>query len=501
MKEKLAGLKRLLREARDLGFTNALLGWDQSTYMPSGGAPARSRQMALIAQLQQERAADPQIGRLLDALQPYAESLPYEEDDAALIRAARRDYERQVRIPPSFAAEFTAHQALTFQAWAEARPAGDFKRMRPLLEKTLDYSRALAGFFPGYNHIADPLINFTDYGLKAADVRRIFAELRAGLTPLIARVREQPIDDACIRRFFPREQQLKFSTEVARAFGYDFERGRLDLTHHPFTTAFSIGDVRITTRVQEHYLPDCLFSVFHEAGHALYEQGCNPAYEGTSLQGGASSGVHESQSRTWENIVGRSHAFWEYYYPRLQEEFPHQLKAVDLETFYRAVNKAEPSLIRTDADEVTYNLHPMIRFDLELALLEGSLAVKDLPEAWDERYESDLGITPPGPSSGVLQDVHWFNGPIGGVFQGYTLGNILSAMFYEKALAARPEIPAEIRAGRFGALLGWLGENIYQHGSKFTTLELAQRITGGGLDVQPLLRYLKGKYQEIYQLD
>lgn len=500
MQEKLAELKRLIQEARDLSFANAVLSWDQSTFLPPAGTAARGRQLALLSRLQQEKATDPAIGRLLDELQPYAESLPYDHDDAAMIRAARRDFERQVRIPPAFAAEFAEHQTLSYQVWAESRPAADFARVRPYLEKTLDLSRRLADFFPGYDHIADPLIDFADYGMKAVDVRRVFSELRDGLVPMIQKIREQAVDDSCLRRHFPKEDQLKFGSEVIRDFGYDFNRGRLDLTHHPFSTSFSVDDVRITTRVQEDYLAENLFSTFHEAGHALYELGCNPAYEATALQGGVSAGVHESQSRTWENIVGRSRTFWEFYYPKLQACFPEQLGDVTLDTFYRAVNKSSLSLIRTDADEVTYNLHPMIRFDLELQMLEGSLEIKDLPEAWDARYASDLGITAPSATNGVLQDVHWYAGLIGGAFQGYTLGNILSAQFYEKALQAHPEIPAEIGQGKFETLHGWLKENIYQHGSKYTAPELIQRVTGGGLDVQPLLRYLKTKYSEIYAL-
>lgn len=500
MQKKLAELKRLFQEAIDLEFVSYILNWDQTTYMPPGGAGARARQMALITRLAHEKATDPAIGRLLDELQPYAESLPYDHDDAAFLRAARRSYERNVRIPPEFTERFAELQSNAYQVWTEARPAGDFERVRPYLEKILDYSRELANFFPGYDHIADPLIDFSDYGMKAADVQRVFAELRYGLVPLIKKINGQQVDDSFLYQHYPKEGQLRFCEMIARDFGYDFERGRLDLTHHPFSTTFSVNDVRITTRVKENNLADCLFSVLHEAGHALYEQGCNPDYEATPLQGGASSGVHESQSRTWENIVGRSRAFWEHYYPKLQQVFPEQLGKVDLERFYRAINKVQPSLIRTDADEVTYNLHPMIRFDLELQMLEGTLAIKDLPDAWNARYESDLGITPPDHVDGVLQDVHWYGGWIGGAFQGYTLGNILAAQFYQAALAAHPHIPGEIRQGRFDTLHNWLKENIYWHGSKYTPTELVARVTGGGLDVQPLLSYLRTKYGEIYEL-
>jgi carboxypeptidase Taq len=261
-----------------------------------------------------------------------------------------------------------------------------------------------------------------------------------------------------------------------------------------------LGDVRITTRVKEDDLSDALFSTLHEAGHALYEQGVCRDYEGTPLAGGTSSGVHESQSRLWENLVGRSRGFWTHFYPELQAAFPTQLGQVPLDKFYRAINKVQRSLIRTDADEVTYNLHVMLRFDFELDLLEGRLAVADLPEAWRARFQSDFGIVPPDDRDGVLQDVHWYAGQVGGVFQGYTLGNILSAQFHAAALRAHPEIPGEIGQGEFRSLYGWLKKNVYELGRKFTAAELVERATGGPLSIVPYIEYLRAKYAEIYQL-
>ena len=317
--------------------------------------------------------------------------------------------------------------------------------------------------------------------------------------PIVQAITSQaPADDACLHQHYPEDKQLAFGLEVIKRFGFDFERGRQDKTHHPFMTKFSLGDVRITTRVKENDLGEAIFSTMHESGHAMYELGINRDYEGSPLGGGTSSGVHESQSRTWENLVGRSLGFWQFFYPRLQDFFPEQLKAVSLDTFYRAINKVQRSLIRTDSDEVTYNLHPIIRFDLELQLLEGSLAVRDLPEAWRARYTSDIGITPPDDKDGVLQDVHWFGGIIGGAFQGYTLGNILSAQFFAEALKAYPEIPAQIASGEFGVLHNWLKSSIYQYGSKYTASELIQRVTGGPLSIAPYINYLKTKYQALY---
>jgi carboxypeptidase Taq len=498
---RLQELKNRLLEAEDLRTAAAVLRWDQTTYMPPGGAPARARQLAMLGRMAHEKFTDPAVGALLDALRPYEDARPFDSDEASLIRVTRRLYERDAKVPASFTAQLRSHTSASYQAWTRARPANDFAAVTPYLEKTLALSRQLADFFPGYAHIADPLIDFSDYGMTAAAVRVLFAELRAQLVPIAQAITAQPpADDSCLRRTFPEAQQLAFAVAVIRQFGYDFERGRHDKTLHPFCTTFSLGDVRITNRVAENDLGDALFSTMHEAGHALYEQGVHSALEGTPLAGGASSGVHESQSRLWENLVGRSRGFWLFFYPRLQAIFPDQLGSVPPETFYRAINKVQRSSIRTEADEVTYNLHVMIRFDLELDLLEGRLAVRDLPEAWRARYQTDLGIVPPDDRDGILQDVHWYAGTVGGAFQGYTLGNILGAQFFETACRARPQIAGEIERGEFGTLHDWLKENIYRYGRKFTASELVERVTGGPLSIEPYIRYLRGKYGELYAL-
>jgi carboxypeptidase Taq len=498
---KLQELKACLSEIDDLQCAAALLGWDQSTYMPHGGATARGRQLATLGRLAHEKLADPALGRLLDGLQPYAERLGYESDEAALIRVTQREYERAVRIPASFVAEFANHQAVSFDAWSRARPADDFAAVRPMLEKTLDLSRRYADFFPGYDHIADPLIDISDHGMQAATVRELFARLREQLVPIVQAIAAQPpLDDACLRQHFPEDRQLAAGVAAISRFGYDFQRGRQDKTPHPFCTKFSIGDVRITTRIDENDLGNGFFSTLHESGHALYEQGIRADLEGTALAHGTSSGVHESQSRLWENMVGRSRGFWQFFYPHLQSLFPEQLGAVTIETFYRAVNRVSRSLIRTEADEVTYNLHVIMRFELELELLEGRLAVRDLPEVWRERYRANLGIAPTDDRDGVLQDVHWYAGTIGGAFQGYTLGNIMSAQFFEAATRAHPEIPSQIAEGQFDTLHAWLREHIYQHGSKYTAAEIVERATGGPLAIEPYIRYLRTKYGELYEV-
>ena len=501
MNPKLEELKTRLATINDIEAAGALLNWDQATYMPPGGAEARGRQLATLGRLAHEQFTDDAVGHLLDDLHEYEASLPYDSDDASLLRVTRRDYERATKLPSEFVARLYAQTAAGYDQWTRARPANDFASVQPVLEKTLDLSRELSSYYPGATNIADPLIDMADFGMRASTVRAVFAKLRDELVPIVRAIAAQPVaDDACLRQSFPEDKQLAFGLDMAQRFGYDLSRGRQDKTHHPFMTKFSLSDVRITTRVKENDLGEGLFSTLHEAGHAMYEQGIARELEATPLAGGTSAGVHESQSRLWENIVGRSRAVWQHYYPLLQGAFPSQLGSVPLDTFYRAVNKVQRSLIRTDADEVTYNLHVMMRFDFELALLEGSMAVRDLPEAWHERMESDIGVAPPDDRDGVLQDVHWYGGIIGGSFQGYTLGNILSAQFYSAALKAHPDIPAQLAAGEFDALHGWLQQNIYKPGRKYTAPELVERATGGPLATEPYIVYLRAKYAELYDL-
>jgi carboxypeptidase Taq len=337
--------------------------------------------------------------------------------------------------------------------------------------------------------------------MTTATVQRLFAELRPALVALVRAICERPPpEDAFLRGSFGEAEQLGFGLAIARQMGYDLARGRLDKTHHPFCTKFAAGDVRITTRVRENDIGDALFSTLHEAGHAMYEQGVDAALEGTPLGSGVSAGVHESQSRLWENVVARSRPFWEHQYPALQRTFTDQLGAVPLDAFHRAINKVERSLIRTDADEVTYNLHIMLRFDLELALLEGRLRVKDLPEAWQAGMLADVGVAPSDDRDGCLQDVHWYGGGIGGAFQSYTIGNILSAQFFAAATRAHPDIPGEIAGGRFATLHRWLTDHIYRHGRTATPDEIIARATGGAMTTAPYLAYLRGKYGELYRL-
>ena len=496
-----AELKRRLQVIEDLHCAEAVLNWDQSTYMPKGGAEARGRQIALVNSMAHERMTDPAIGGLLDSVTSWADAQGADSDAAALVRVTRRDYERATRVPASFMRKLSEHASTSYHAWQRARPANDFAAMRPMLETTVELSRELAAFHPGYAHPFDPLIDLAEDGMTIQSVRTLFAELRQRLVPLIDAIRARPaLDDRCLSGDYPEEGQRAFGETVVRAFGYDFEAGRQDKTAHPFMTKLGRGDVRITTRYRSDDLSDGLFSTLHEAGHAMYEQGIDCALEGTPLFHGTTAGVHESQSRLWENLVGRSLPFWQRWYAPLKAAFPSALNGADVDTFYRAINKVAPSLVRTDADEVTYNLHVMLRFDLELDMLEGRLAVADLPEAWRARIKSDLGISPPDDRDGALQDVHWYGGIVGGAFQSYTLGNIMSAQFFAAARQDLGDLDAQIRAGDFAQLRGWLTDRIYRHGRKFTATEIVERATGEPLSIGPYLDYLNAKYRPLYAL-
>ncbi|AFZ67152.1 carboxypeptidase M32 [Deinococcus peraridilitoris] len=492
-------LRERVQEITDLTSVGAVLGWDRSTYLPAGGAPARARQSALLARLRHQKATDPALGTLLSRLERERTHLDPDGLEARLIEVARHDFDRATRVPDAFVVQLSQHANETYGAWTRARPENDFAGLVPRLERTLELSRQYATFFPEFDHPMDIFVDNATEGVTVAQVKDVFSRLRAGLVPLVQAVSERPEPRTdFLHRFYPAGEQLAFGESVIRDYGYDFSRGRQDLTHHPFCTRFSIDDVRITTRVKENDLTECLFSTLHESGHAMYEQGVDSAFEGTPLARGTSSAVHESQSRLWENVVGRGRHFWQHYFPRLQAAFPEQLHDVSADEMYRAVNVVRRSLIRTDADELTYNLHVILRFELELAMHEGRLEVRDLADAWHARYESDLGVRAPDDRDGVLQDVHWYFGMIGGVFHGYTLGNVLSLQFWDAARRAVPDVSDQIARGEFAPLRGWLTEHIYRFGRSRSANEIALATTGSALTVEPYLNYLRGKYGELY---
>jgi carboxypeptidase Taq len=493
-------LQSLLAESCDLEKAASVLGWDQRTYLPPGGAVARGEQLAALRGLVHRKKTSPELGQLLEGLRGYEESMPRDSDEASLIRVARREYELAARVPVALVEEHAQASAAGYRAWADAREAKDFAVFRPAMERLTDVvGRVVAAM--GYEESPlDPLIELSEPGLTAARCEALFAELRAALVPLAAAIAtKSPGDeDALVRQRFDGRKQLDCGREAVRAIGFDFERrGRVDLTIHPFTTSFSPDDVRITTRVDENDFGNCFFSLLHEAGHGIYEQGLPAHLRRTPLGRAASSGIHESQSRLWENIVGRSRGFWEFFLPRARAYFPEQLSGASVDDIYRAVNRVTPSLIRTEADEVTYNLHIMMRFELEKSLLEGKLPVSGLRDAWNEKMQSYLGILPPTDLEGVLQDVHWTRGP-GGGFQGYTLGNVVAAQLFEAACAASPGLPDRFASGDFGPLFRWMRERVHACGAKHRPEELVEKATGKPLTAGPYLAYIREKYGRLY---
>ena len=498
MNETFERLKEKLALVSDLNHAAAVLAWDQETYMPPKGAEARAQQLATLSKLAHEFFTSDEIGELLEQLEPQVRDLPYDSFEASLVRVTKRLYERERKIPTELVEELTRATSLGTEAWKQARKESNFSLFRPHLEKILDLTIQKAEALGYDEHIYDALLDLYEPEMRASRVKRLFDELRARLVPIVQAIAErEPPDDSVLKQEFDERKQWDFGVAVIRDFGFDFERGRQDKSAHPFTTAFSVNDVRITTRVQRDYFPTAFFGTLHECGHALYDQGFDPQLERTPLASGASLGVHESQSRLWENLVGRSRPFWEHYYPKLQGTFPAQLGDVELERFYRAINKVEPSLIRVEADEVTYNLHIMLRFELELQLVERKLAISDLPEAWNAKMKEYLGVEPPNDALGVLQDIHWSGGAIG-YFPTYTLGNLLSAQLFQSAQRDIPDLVEQIRSGRFQELLGWLREKIHKHGRKFPPLELIRRATGRELETESYLKYIREKYSEIY---
>jgi carboxypeptidase Taq len=500
MEQKLGQLKTMLAEITDLGGAVALLGWDQQTYMPPGGAEARGNQLGTLQRLIHERQTSPAMGKLLEDLKPYAATLDPDLDDARLVKVVSHDYEIASRVPAEWVVEFAQVTTMAQQAWIEARAKSDFSIFRPHLEKIVELGHRYVSFFPPADHPYDILLDIFEPGMKTADVKAIFDTLRPKQVELIKAIASKPqVDDSFLHQAFDEKKQWDFGVEVITKFGYDWNCGRQDKAPHPFTNGGSRSDVRITTRVALNFLNSMIFGTMHECGHALYGQGTASELDRTSLDGGASLAVHESQSRMWENLVGRSLPFWEHFYPRLQETFSSQLSNVPLEKFYKGINKVQPSLIRVEADEATYNLHIMLRLEIEIAIVEGKLAVKDLPEVWNSKMEEYLGVVPPNDAKGVLQDIHWSGGMMG-YFSTYALGNLISAQLWEVINQDIPDLPEQIRAGKFEALLGWLREKVHRHGRKFEPQELVQKVTGSKIDPAPYLRYLKEKLGQIYGL-
>jgi len=498
----LAELKERLAVIADLDAATAVLAWDQETYMPPGAIEARADQLTTLARMSHEAFTDEHIGRLLEDAVAELGGVAYDSDEASLLRVTTRDYERATRIPADLVARLARATSLGQQAWQQARAASSFADFAPDLEHIVELSREKAETLGYDDRIYDPLLTEFEPGMATTQLETVFRDLRRQLVPIVealspaaghgrAQNAPPPLD-----RHFDQQAQWDFGIAVMKEFGFDFDRGRQDRSAHPFTTSFAASDVRVTTRIDEDFLPAGLFGTLHECGHGLYEQGVASELGRTPLAGGASLGVHESQSRLWEILVGRSRAFWGHYYPLLRQGFPGKLGDIDVDAFYAAANTVCPSLIRVEADEVTYNLHVMLRFELEQYLLDGSLSVVDLPQAWNAGMESYLGIVPDSDADGVLQDIHWSMGAIG-YFPTYTLGNLMSAQIFARLGEDIPDVQEHIGAGRFGDLLAWLQDNIYRHGRKFTANELLERMGCGELSAEPWLAYVRAKYGEL----
>jgi carboxypeptidase Taq len=500
MQEKINQLKSLLNEISDLNHVIALLGWDQETYMPEEGVEERGQQIMTLTRIAHLKSVSEVLGGLIDELLPYAGSLDPDSDEACLIRKAQRNVLKQQKVPTEWVSEFARVTAVAQSVWEKARADSNFGLFKPYLEQIVAMRREYASFFAPYDHIYDPLLDDYEPGMKTAEVLAVFNTIKLRLTSLMQKIAAQPqVDDAFLHQPWDEQAQWDFGVEVLNQIGLDWNRARQDKSAHPFTSTFGMDDVRITTRFLEDYLPSSLFSSVHESGHALYELGFSRSLSRTILADGASMAVHESQSRLWENLVARSLPFWTYFYPRLQKAFPTQLDGVKVEPFYRAINRVQPSLIRVESDEVSYNLHIMLRLELEIGMLEGSISVADLPEAWNERMRTYLGLTPPDDASGVLQDIHWAFGGIG-YFPTYALGNVISAQFWQKINSDIPDLEKRIKAGQFDTLLSWLRSRVHCHGAKFEPQVLLEKVTGSRLDPEPYLNYLETKYQQIYRI-
>ena len=500
MESRLLRLRELGGEIFDLRTAAAVLEFDQQVMMPAAGGEGRSRQLARLNRLAHELTVSDRLGELLRELEPYYRNCPPESDDFCLLRQWYRLYERQRRVPAEFVEEFSQRTGLAFNAWLQAREANDFHIFEPHLRRIFELRRDYSGFFAPYEQIYDPQLEEFEPGLTTAEVRRIFERLREEQVKLLRQIAQRPpIDPAPLAGVYPDAAQWELGLTAMRALGFDFRRGAAARAEHPFTTTFNLNDVRITTHIYEDNLLSALFSTLHETGHALYEQGVASALDRTVLGTGASLAVHESQSRLWENLIGRSREFLGWFYPELQKRFPEPLRRIPVATFYRLVNRVEPSPVRTEADEATYNLHIMLRFELEVALLEGRIETAELPGLWREKMREYLGILPADDREGVLQDVHWATGEIG-YFPTYALGNLLSVQIFEAAKRALPELPQQLARGEFAPLREFLTARLYRHGAKFYPSELVWKVTGGPLDPQPYLDYLNRKYGELYAL-
>lgn len=487
--------KQLLQKAADINNAAALLGWDQEVYMPPKGAPFRGRQLATLATMAHELLTSKRLGELLNILK---DATDLNDIEKANVLRSNEDYSKNKKLSPEFVEQLSMQTSECFNAWIEARRANDFSLFAPSLTKMVELKRKQTQMYGYDNHPYNALLDEYEPGITVATLDNVFSGIRQQLPVILNAIRSAAqVDDSFFYKTYPKQQQWDFSMQILQAMGYDLEAGRQDLSEHPFSTSFAPTDVRVTTRVSEQNYASLLWSTIHEGGHALYEQGLPEDEYGMPAGAAASLGIHESQSRLWENCVGRSIGFWEHFYPELTKFFPQQLSGISAADFFKATNKVTPSFIRTEADEITYHFHVMIRYEIEKALIEGNLEVKDLPATWNALYEKYLGITPPDDMTGVLQDVHWSHGSFG-YFPTYTLGSFYAAQFYAHAQKAIPTLEADIATGKMDELLSWLRSNIHRHGRRYTSEDLCELVTGSKLDTRHFLNYIQKKYEQVY---
>jgi carboxypeptidase Taq len=494
-----AELIQRFKEYSLLGSCSSVLGWDERTYMPREGSAYRSEQMALLARLSHEMLTVPRIGRLLNELE--GQDLVKQADNPAAVnvREIRRVYDRAVKLPKRLVEELARTTTQAQGVWQEARAKNDFPAFRPWLEKIVGLKQEEAKAIGFAESPYDALLDEYEPGATTREVSQVFAALRKDLTPLLGEIlasRKSPRRDL-LHREFPIDKQQEFGREAAQAIGFDFDAGRLDTTTHPFCSGIGPGDCRITTRYNPRFFNESFFGILHEAGHGIYEQGLDHEHFGTPMGSPASLGIHESQSRLWENQVGRGKPFWEQFYPRARKAFPDALRRVSLDDFLFAINDVQPSFIRVEADEATYNLHIILRFELEQALVGGDLKPVDVPGAWNEKFHRSFGLTPPTDVQGCLQDIHWSMGGMG-YFPTYTLGNLYAAQFMDRARRDESGLEDDFRRGEFGRLKNWLNERIHRQGQRWRAPELCRHVTGKELSHKPLLTYLQGKYAPYY---
>ncbi len=505
MSTRLEQLKQRMGQLSDLRHVSSLAHWDQQTMMPRLGVGGRAESLATLERISHDIFIDDETGRLLDGAANELNGADPASDDASLVRLVRRQWDKARRVPTDLAAELTRAASIGQEAWINARRESDFAAFVPYLERNFELAREYVACHlghDGYECAYDVVLDDYEPEMKTTAVAALFAELRAELVPLIARLTsdEAEVDDSPLHGHFPVAEQRPLIAATVAMMGFTPEGWRLDDTVHPFATRIGRGDVRITTRWDESYFPAALFGAMHECGHGLYEAGIPASLARSPLGSGESLGMHESQSRLWENMVGRGRPFSGVLAPLVAEHLGGQLTGLDGDTLFKAVNRVHPSYIRVESDEVTYALHIVLRFELEQQLIDGTLPIEDLPEAWNSRFVEFFGLEVDNDSHGVLQDVHWSSGLIG-YFPTYALGNLIAGQLWERAHSELPDLDQQLAQGELAGLREWLGQRIHRHGSKFTTTELLEREAGGPISVGPFVRYLKAKLSDVYGLD